>query len=83
MSSIRPSFDPQSGALYETFPAPETHRLFQRLDRRFGERKVLVAEIEAWRRRRNDSGASVKWTFTTQKARHKLTRAYPDTAKVS
>jgi hypothetical protein len=26
------------------------------------------------------SGALVKWKFTTQKARQKLARAYPDTA---
>ncbi|HSZ88315.1 MAG TPA: IS630 family transposase, partial [Acetobacteraceae bacterium] len=39
--------------------------------------------IEAWERQRNSSGARVKWKFTTQKARDKLARAYPDTAKES
>ena len=98
------------GALYETFPPPEAHRILQRLefhytpkhaswlnmveieigvlrgqclDRRIGEREVLIAQIEAWQRQRNASGASVNWKFTTQKARHKLARAYPDTAKES
>jgi DDE superfamily endonuclease len=98
------------GALYETFPAPEAHRILQRLefhytpkhaswlnmveieigvlrgqclDRRIGERETLIAEIEAWQRQRNASGARIKWKFTTQKARHKLARAYPDTAKES
>jgi transposase len=98
------------GALYEAFPAPEAHRVLQRLefhytpkhaswlnmveieigvlrgqclDRRIGEREVLVSEIDAWQRQRNESGARVKWKFTTQKARHKLARAYPDTAKES
>ena len=64
-----------SGALYEAFPAPEAHRVLQRLefhytpkhaswlnmveieigvlrgqclDRRIGERNVLVSEIKAW-----------------------------------
>jgi hypothetical protein len=87
--------------LYETFPAPEAHRILQRLefhytpkhaswlnmvkieigvlrgqrlDRHIGEREVLIAAIEAWQRQRNASGASVKWKFTTQKARHKLAR---------
>jgi hypothetical protein len=55
----------------------------QCLDRRIGERDVLVAEINAWLRRRNTSGARVKWKFTTQKARDKLARADPDTAKKS
>ena len=99
-----------AGALYETFPAPEAHRILQRLefhytpkhaswlnmveieigvlrgqclDRRIGERDVLVSEIEAWQRQRNASGARIKWQFTTEKARSKLARAYPDVAKES
>ena len=97
-----------AGALYETFPAPEAHRILQRLEfhytpkhaswlnmveieigvlrgqclnRRIGERDVLVAEIAAWQKQRNASGARIKWKFTTQKARAKLARAYPDTAR--
>ena len=55
----------------------------QCLDRRIGEHDVLVSEIDAWQRKRNASGSRVNWKFTTQKARHKLARAYPDTAKES
>ena len=55
----------------------------QCLDRRIGERDVLVSEIDAWQHQRNASGARIKWKFTTQKARQKLARAYPDTAKES
>jgi len=99
-----------AGALYETFPAPEAHRILQRLefhytpkhaswlnmveieigvlrgqclDRRIGEREVLVFEIDAWQRQRNAAGARIKWKFTTQKARNKLARAYPDIIKES
>ena len=98
------------GALYETFPAPEAHRILQRLefhytpkhaswlnmveieigvlrgqclDRRIGDRETLVAEIAAWERQRNAVGARITWMFTTQKARNKLARAYPDTTKES
>jgi transposase len=98
------------GALYETFPAPEAHRILQRLefhytpkhaswlnmveieigvmrgqclDRRIGERATLITEIEAWQQQRNATGARIKWKFTTQKARAKLARAYPDTPKES
>jgi hypothetical protein len=101
---------PAPTRLYEAFPAPEAHRVLQRLechympkhaswlnmveieigvlrgqclDRRIGERDVLVSEIDAWQRQRNASGARVKWKITTQKARHKLARAYPDIAKAS
>ena len=55
----------------------------QCLDRRIGERDVLVSEIAAWQRQRNTSGARINWRFTTQKARSKLARAYPDTANQS
>lgn len=99
-----------AGALYEAFPAPEAHRILQRLefhytpkhaswlnmveieigvlrgqclDRRIGERAVLNTEVATWQRQRNASGARIKWKFTTQKARQKLGRAYPDTAKES
>ncbi len=98
------------GALYESFPAPEAHRVLRRLefhytpkhaswlnmveieigvlrnqclDRRIGERKQLSAQIAAWERERNDARARVKWMFTTERARTKLARAYPDPAKES
>jgi len=55
----------------------------QCLDRRIGERKQLVAEIAAWERQRNAARARVKWMFTTERARIKLARAYPDPTKES
>jgi transposase len=99
-----------AGALYEAFPAPEAHRILQRLEfhytpkhaswlnmaeieisvlhgqclgRRIGERDVLTAEIEAWQRQRNASGAHIHWKFTTEKARGKLARAYPQPTNTS
>ena len=98
------------GALYETFPAPEAHRIVQRiefhntpkhaswlnmveieigvlrgqcLDRRIGDWKRLVYEIKAWQNQRNAARARINWKFTTEKARDKLARAYPDTSKES
>jgi len=55
----------------------------QCLDRRIGEREPLVSEVDAWQRQRNASGARIKWMFTTERARNKMARAYPDTAKES
>ena len=99
-----------AGALYETFPAPEAHRILRRLefhytpkhaswlnmveieigvlrcqclDRRIGEWKRLVSEIKVWENQRNAARARIKWQFTTEKARNKLARAYPDTSKES
>ena len=55
----------------------------QCLDRRIGERDRLVAEIAAWERQRNAEGARINWMFTTQRARTKLARAYPQPTKES
>ena len=49
----------------------------QCLDRRIATKAQLVAEIAAWERQRNASGARIKWMFTTEKARAKMGRAYP------
>jgi hypothetical protein len=55
----------------------------QCLDRRIGERHLLESEIAEWRQQRNAFGAQIKWSFTTNKAREKLARVYPDFAKES
>src|ERR1700724_1053112 len=50
----------------------------QCLDRRIATKERLVSEIAAWERQRNASGAQIKWMFTTEKARAKMGRAYPE-----
>jgi hypothetical protein len=55
----------------------------QCLDRRIGERDKLASEIAAWESQRNNTGARINWMFSTEKARQKLARAYPDPAKES
>ncbi len=54
----------------------------QCLDRRIGERAVLEAEIAAWEVRRNESGAKIEWMFTTDRARTKMGRRYPNAEEV-
>jgi hypothetical protein len=46
-----------------------------------GDRKTLDAEIAAWPDRRNDQADAIKWMVTTQHARNKLLRTYPDPDK--
>ena len=41
-------------------------------------RPTLVAEIHVWQSQRNQSGARITWMFSTDKARTKMARAYPD-----
>lgn len=55
----------------------------QCLDRRIADTQQLIAEIDTWERERNATGARVKWMFTTDRARTKLARAYPQPAKES
>jgi len=52
----------------------------QCLDRRIATPERLVSEIAAWERQRNATRAQVKWMFTTEKARAKMGRAYPEPA---
>jgi transposase len=53
----------------------------QCLNRRIDERDKLISEIAAWERQRNESGAKIKWMFTAENARTKMTRAYPKLEK--
>ncbi len=93
------------GSLYETFAAPQAHRLLRRLEfhftpkhaswlnmaeieigvlkgqclsRRIEDRERLEREIAAWQRDRNAAKAKIKWMFTTEAARAKLGRFYPN-----
>ena len=52
----------------------------QCLDRRIDTREGLEREIAAWECQRNAAGTRITWMFTTEKARTKMGRAYPNTA---
>jgi transposase len=52
----------------------------QCLDRRIDNRRRLEREIAAWQRKRNAAGARIQWMFTTETARTKMGRAYPNPA---
>jgi transposase len=54
----------------------------QCLDRRIDNKDQLKLEVAAWERQRNASGARIKWMFTTDKARAKMGKAYPQPACV-
>ena len=53
------------------------------LDRRIDDVAAMRAEVAAWEQQRNDAGATIEWTFTTERAREKMGRAYPHAAPVS
>jgi hypothetical protein len=50
----------------------------QCLSRRIESHDRLVAEVATWEHRRNQSGARIKWMFSTDQARIKLAKAYPN-----
>jgi hypothetical protein len=49
----------------------------QCLDRRIPDRETLINETTQWEQRRNASQKGVDWQFSTQDARIKLNRLYP------
>ncbi|MXW86068.1 MAG: IS630 family transposase [Boseongicola sp. SB0673_bin_14] len=57
----------------------------QCLSRRIPDRATLETETAAWEKQRNASKAQVNWTFTAEKAKDSMARAYPkpDTSKTS
>jgi transposase len=55
----------------------------QCLDRRIATQRQLKSEIAVWERQRNAAKARIKWMFTTDKARAKMGRAYPDPGNIS
>jgi transposase len=55
----------------------------QCLDRRIATQQKLKSEIAVWERQRNAAKARIKWMFTTDKARAKMGRAYPELGNIS
>ena len=51
----------------------------QCLSRRLPDRETVREEVNAWAASRNKAGNTVDWRFTTEDARIKLKRLYPDT----
>ena len=51
----------------------------QGLNRRIPDLETLRSEAEAWQKHRNPNAGRVDWRFTTQDARIKLKRLYPNT----
>ena len=49
----------------------------QCLCRRIPDQETLKREVQAWQNRRNQQRASVNWRFTTDDARIKLKKLYP------
>jgi hypothetical protein len=55
----------------------------QCLDRRMSDQAFLTSEVAAWEEPRNAANSQVHWQFTTDDARIKLHRLYPQIASVN
>lgn len=45
-------------------------------ERRIKDREMLITEVDAWTKRRNEQKKKIHWTFTKQKADQKLAKHY-------
>ena len=50
----------------------------QCLDRRIPDQQTLSQELKSWQDQRNRDGIPIKWRFTLNDARQRLTHLYPD-----
>jgi hypothetical protein len=49
----------------------------QCLGRRIDSQELIAEEVAAWKQRRNEEEAKIKWSFTVSDARVKLIKIYP------
>ncbi len=70
-------YTPKHGSWLNMAEIELSHLNRQCLDRRIGERAVMTSEVEAWTKERNDQKVIADWQFTTDDARIKLRRLYP------
>lgn len=70
-------YTPKHGSWLNMAEIELSHLNRQCLDRRIGERSVMTSEVEAWTKARNEQKVIANWQFTTDDARIKLHRLYP------
>jgi len=70
-------YTPKHGSWLNMAEIELSHLNRQCLDRRIGERSVMTSEVEAWTKARNEQKVIADWQFTTDDARIKLRKLYP------
>ena len=70
-------YTPNHGSWLNMAEIEISHLNRQCLDKRIRERSEMIAEVEAWTQTRNNEKVIADWQFTTDKARIKLRRLYP------
>lgn len=70
-------YTPKHGSWLNMAEIELSHLSRQCLDRRIPEKEVIINEVNAWCKMRNEENSIVNWQFTTNDARIKLKRLYP------
>jgi hypothetical protein len=70
-------YTPKHGSWLNIAEIELSHLSRQCLDRRIPEKEILISEVNAWCKMRNEEKAVVNWQFTTEDARIKLKWLYP------
>ena len=71
-------YTPKHGSWLHIAEIELSHLARQCINRRIGTQQILAEEVAFWCKERNQWGAAVNWQFTTQEARIKLKKLYPD-----
>jgi len=70
-------YTPKHGSWLNVAEIELSHLSRQCLDRRIPDKESLIKEVDAWQEHRNTAASVVDWQFTTEDARIKLKRLYP------
>jgi transposase len=70
-------FTPKHGSWLNMAEIELSHLNRQCLDRRIPDKEIIIKEVSAWSKQRNEQATVVNWQFTTTDARIKLKRLYP------
>jgi len=76
--SIEWHFTPEHGSWLNMAELELSVLSRQCLNRRLADTETLMTEASAWERDRNAAAVTIDWQFSTQDARVKLKRLYPD-----
>ena len=78
MSKLEFVYTPKHGSWLNMAECEFSVLARQCLDRRIADMQSLTDEVQAWHDTRNECARPAEWRFTTQDARIKLKRLYPD-----
>ena len=78
MDKVEIHYTPKHGSWLNMAELELSHLSRQCLNRRIADKDLLIKEVNAWKKQRNDNAVAVDWQFTCEDARVKLKKLYPD-----